>query len=180
MPEMKRASSHAFKVLSERIASFDGLVSKTGWFANSEYPGGRPVAETAAGNEFGTAHAPARPFMRPTVAEQAAAWKQKSAVLSKRVIAGQMSSFDAMEAMGGIIEGDVAATIASIHSPPLSKITLGARKYRQEGKIVTGKTIGEIARKLKDGTLDVSGVSDKPLEDTFTMLNTLTHITEKT
>ena len=75
-------------------------------------------------------------------------------------------------------EGDVAAKIASITSPPLSPITLGARKYRQQGKTVTGATIGEIARKLKDGTLDISGVSDKPLVDSSLMINTLTSTVE--
>lgn len=76
-------------------------------------------------------------------------------------------------------EGDVAKTIESITSPPLSQITLGARKYRAEGKKVTGATIGEIARLLDEKKLDVSGVPNKPLDDTHAMLEHLTHVVEK-
>ena len=76
-------------------------------------------------------------------------------------------------------EGDVSKAIAEVNAPPLSKITLGARKYRAEGKKVTGATIGEIARLIDENKLDVSGVSTKPLNETGLMSATLTHVVEK-
>jgi len=178
--EMKRANPNALKNLEINLGALAGAETRVGWFAGSAYPSGRPVAAVAAGNELGipSRSIPPRPFMRPTVAEkQPSAWPAAAATLSKRVLDGKMSAFVAMDTFGAIAEGDIAATIAKVTSPPLSPITLGARKYRQEGKTVTGATIGEIAGKLKAGTLDVSGVSTKPLEDSFTMLNTLTHET---
>jgi hypothetical protein len=164
------------------VAGFKGLEVKVGWFAKSAYPDGRPVAAVAAGNELGIASRsiPPRPFMRPTANDKQNEWREKAAVLAARVLEGKMEPFVAFDTLGQIAQNDIYNTITQITTPPLSKITLGARKYRQEGKKVTGATIGEIARKLKDGTLDVSGVSDKPLEDSFRMLNTLTHETSKT
>ena len=182
MPEVKRGNGSGFKVLIEALNALDGLGGRAGWFEKSAYPDGRPVAAVAAGNEFGIASRsiPPRPFFRPTIADKKSSWRQTAADLSKRVLAGKMTAYDAMDTLGGVIEGDVSKTIVSITSPPLSPITLGARKYREQGKKVTGATIGEIARKLKEGKLDISGVSDKPLVDTSVMIDTLTHVTEKT
>lgn len=181
MPEIKRGDGKGFRILIKALDSLDGLHGAAGWFEKSAYPDGRPVAAVAAGNEFGIASRsiPPRPFMRPTVAEKKSQWRQVAAGLAKRVLAGQMTAYDAMDTLGGVIEGDISKTIASVTQPPLSQITLGARKYREQGKKVTGATIGEIARKLAEGKLDVSGVSDKPLVDTSVMIDTLTHVTEK-
>lgn len=184
MSDKKRDNPKSFDKLNQQLMDMDRLVTKVGWFESAVYPsddGGRPVAMVAAGNELGIAsrNIPARPFFRPTVSEKQTKWQQDAATLSARVVEGKMSAFDAMDTLGGIVEGDVANTIASITSPPLSPITLGARKYRQMGKKVTGRTIGEIARLLKEGKLDVSGVTDKPLVDSQHMINTLTHVTEK-
>jgi hypothetical protein len=183
MPEITSSNPEAFKELLKRLEQLKGASTRVGWFEGPAYPDGRPVYLVAEGNEFGipSRSIPARPMFRPTIAEhEKSSWPKAAETLVKRVVEGKMSGFEAMDTFGQIVQNDVASTITNLHSPPLSQITLGARKYRQEGKKVTGATIGEIARKLKDGTLDVSGVSDKPLEDSFTMFNTLTHVTEKT
>jgi len=177
--EMKRGSPNALKDLEQRIAGLSGVETKAGWFKSAVYPDGRPVATVAAGNELGipSRSIPPRPFMRPTATDKKPEWQDKSVVLVKRVVAGQMTAFNAMDTLGQIAADDIAVTIAGITSPPLSPITLGARKYKQQGKKVTGATIGEIAGKLKAGTLDVSGVSTKPLIDSKKMIDTLTHET---
>ena len=70
-------------------------------------------------------------------------------------------------------------TIATLTAPPLSKITLLARKYRLAGGKVTGATIGMFAAQLKKNPdIDVSGVSAKPLNDTGMLLAHLTHTVE--
>lgn len=180
MADKIRDNPKSFDVLNQRLTELDKFQSKAGWFASAVYPNGRSVAETAAGNEFGipARSIPARPFMRPTAAENQKKWAEIALALSKRVLAGEMSAHDAMDALAQSAVGDIVKKIASITSPPLSQITLGARKYRKQGKVVTGATIGEIARKLKAGTLDVTGVSDKPLVDSSHMINTATHVTE--
>lgn len=182
MADKQRDNPKAFDVLNQRLEQLAGIQSKVGWFESAVYPDGRPVAAVAAGNEFGipARSIPARPFFRPTIAEKDKEWSASAATLANRVLQGKMTAFDAMDTLAGIARADVSQTINSITSPPLSQITLGARKYRDEGKVVTGATIGEIARKLKDGTLDVSGVRDKPLIDSDRMITTLTHVTENT
>lgn len=171
-----------FVKLEQRIDSLNGAESKVGWFESARYPDGTPVAYVAAIQEYGSPQnsIPSRSFMRTTGIEKQTEWANIAGILAARVVAGKMSVFDAFETIGLQAEGDFAAKIASIVSPPLSKITLGARKFRQEGKKVTGRTIGEIARLLKEGKLDISGVSDKPLVDSALMVNTLTHVTENT
>lgn len=181
MGDSKRGNPQGLKILIKNLDALSKTSTRIGWFPDNSYPGDRPVAAVAAGNELGIPgrSIPPRPFMRPTVAAKKNEWMEKAAQLAKRVLAGKMTAFEAMDTLGGIIEEDVAATIAALTSPPLSPITLGARKYREQGKVVTGSTIGEIARKLKAGTLDVSGVSTKPLVDSAIMVDTLTHQTEE-
>jgi hypothetical protein len=182
MAELKRGNSGALEQHLKNLKDLNGLEVKIGWFESSKYPDGRPVAAVAAGNEFGIAarSIPPRPFMRPTAVDKQGEIEAAAALLSTRVVKGQMTPFQAMDTLGGIIEGLVAQKIAEIQTPPLSQITLGARLYRKQGKKVTGKTIGEIAKKLAAGKLDVSGVSTKPLVDSALMVDTLTHVTEKT
>lgn len=179
--ELKSSNPGGLSNLAQHVAGFKGLEVRVGWFQKSAYPDGTPVANVAAGNELGIASRsiPPRPFMRPTATDKQNEWRDEAAILANRVMDGKLTAFVAMDTLGQIAQNDVYNTITSITSPPLSPITLGARKYRKQGKKVTGATIGEIAGKLKAGTLDVSGVSTKPLEDSFTMLNTLTHETSK-
>ncbi len=170
----------AFNKLERILDDLDGVQAKVGWFEGSAYPDGTPVATVAHWQEVGvpSQNIPPRSFMRSTAMEKDAEWKGLSNTVSQRVLAGKMTAHEAIEAIALKAEGDIAHKIATIQDPPLSKITLGARKYRAMGKKVTGATIGEIARKLDDGTLDVSGVSDKPLVDSAVMVNSLTHVVE--
>lgn len=179
--EIKSSNPKAFAKLKAALKDLDGYETKVGWFESAVYESGRPVAAVAAGNEFGIPDRsiPARPFMRPTVDESTSQWTETATRMSTRVLEGKMSAEKAMDVLGQQAEANIAKTITQVLTPPLSPITLGARKYRQQGKEVTGATIGEIARKLKEGKLDVSGVSTKPLQDTGVMLDTLTHVTER-
>lgn len=181
MPEIRRSNSKAFAQLNTRLKELDGYQTKVGWFETARYEDGTPVAYIAAIQELGSEQRsiPPRPFMRPTVIEKEEAWKSTAAAGARRVVAGKATGAQMMDLIGAQAEGDVHKKIESITAPPLSPITLGARKYRQQGKKVTGATIGEIAAKLKAGTLDISGVPDKPLDDTHTMIENLTHVTER-
>jgi len=181
MPEVKREGRQAFQALSDALGGLDGVQSKVGWFENSFYPDGTPVAYVMAIQEQGSPanSIPSRSFFRSTAIEKDAEWRDVANKVSKRVLEGKMTPLEAMEAIALKAEGDVAHKISTIEEPPLSKITLGVRKYKQMGKKVTGATIGEIARKLDEGTLDVSGVSTKPLVDSALAVNSLTHVTEK-
>ena len=178
MAEVTRENPNAFKTLADALGAMDGVTGKVGWFAGAAYPDGTPVAYVASIQEFGvpSQNIPSRSFMRSTALEKDGEWREIANTLSARVLAGKMTPAQAMEILTLQAEGDIAAKIASIQAPPLSPITLGARKYRSQGKKVTGATIGEIARKLKEGKLDVSGVSTKPLVDTAVLVNTISHV----
>jgi hypothetical protein len=180
MVEVKRDNPNAFKTLAESLSALEGVTGKVGWFESAQYPDGTPVAYVAAIQEFGSPanKIPSRSFMRSTAAESDKKWKETAARVSARVLEKKMTAKDAMEALTLQAEGDVAAKIASIQAPPLSQITLGVRKYKQMGRKISGATIGEIAHKLDEGTLDVSGVSTKPLVDSAVMVNSLSHVVE--
>lgn len=180
MPEVKRDNPAAFTKLGEMLNAMDGITGKVGWFENSAYPDGTPVAYVAAIQELGSPsrRIPSRSFMRSTAMEKDKAWRNKANEISAAILAKKITPQQGMDLLCMQAEGDIAETISKIQSPPLSEITLGARKYRQMGKKVTGRTIGEIARKLAEGKLDISGVSTKPLVDSAIMINSLTHTVE--
>lgn len=163
-----------------------GVQSKIGWFETAQYRvDGKdtPVAYIAAIQDNGVASRsmPPRPFFGPTQDRERNNWAELMGKLSKRVLKGAMTAHQAMEAIGLQAEADVRKTITQITEPPLSILTLMARKRRLEGGRVTGATIGEFAAEVKakgEANIDVSGVSTKPLNDTGVMLATLTSVTE--
>lgn len=181
MAEITESNPKGLSAINLALKSLESVQGKVGWFEGAKYQDGTPVAYVAAIQEFGVPERslPARPFMRPTIQEHETEWKDTAAALAGKMVEGVISAEDVMGLLTIKAEADVAKTIEGITAPPLSKITLGARKYRAEGKKVTGATIGEIARLIKEGKLDVSGVPDKPLDDTHTMLENLTHVVEK-
>jgi hypothetical protein len=69
--------------------------------------------------------------------------------------------------MGEGIKGQLQQSIADTDAPALSQITLMLRKMRSEDQslVVTGKTVGEAARRVAEGE-STAGVSTKPLDDT--------------
>lgn len=172
-PELKN-----FDVTIEALGK---VSTKVGWFESAKYPDGTPVAYVATIQEFGypAGRIPPRPFFRLTIATEVPAWRELIAKAARGVVRGKRTPYQAMELLGLQAAGDVRKTISKIVTPPLSLLTLQARKYRKEGGKVTGKTLGELNRQRDAGPPDISGVSTKPLVDTRVMLPTLTHITEQ-
>lgn len=173
------AARKKFEVMLAGLGKKQG---KVGWDKTAKYQDGTPVALAAMVNELGSAarSIPARPFFRPTIAREFNNWAAIAAQGAKAVVAGTATMEDVLNAIGSNAMGQVQKTIASITSPPLSPLTLMARKHRRMGGMVTGKTIGEFAKQLDKGPQNLAGVSTKPLEDTFTLYNTITHTVEDT
>lgn len=178
MGDVTNKKSKAFATLNAKLKELDGRAVKVGWFDSARYEDGTPVAYIAAIQEMGSGAIPPRSFFRTTKDEQKDAWMRDAGNLAGQVTSGGMNAIDAMTQLGARIEGDVQKKIASITTPPLSPLTIAARKYRQMGKKVTGKTLGELSKKIADGTMDVTGVSTKPLNDTGNMIATLTSVVE--
>jgi hypothetical protein len=81
-----------------------------------------------------------------------------------------------MEALTITAEGDVAEHIANVTSPPLSPITieLRAMKKRDPGLVITARTVGIAAQRVKEAGYATPDVSAKPLNDTGFLIATLT------
>lgn len=188
--------------IRRELRALDRTSSRVGWFESSKYPDGTPVAYIGTIQEFGYAAGgiPPRPFFRPTITVQQIVWRGLALQAATGMIKGNRTAFQVFELLGLQAEGDVRKTISQITTPPLSLLTLMARKARHEhgkaskkeynkalkygpqrpmvGFKMTGKMLGQLARQQNAGPPDVSGVSNKPLVDTRILINTLTSVTE--
>jgi len=146
------------EALKNAIEAMKGKQLKVGWNESAQYEKGGHVAGIAAQNEFGNPakNIPARPFMRPTIAEYSGQWSEKMNMVSKQVIKGAITPNSAMEIFGDVVAGDIRKTISEVTSPPLKASTVQARR-----------------RKMANGK-GVSTTIDKPLIDSAVMFNTLT------
>lgn len=113
------------------LKEIDGLEARTGWFETAKDAKGVPVATKAAANEFGTTRIPARPFMRPTVAEKKRAWLDQLASGSKAILRGEATPRGVLEGVALRAAGDVAKTIAAVNSPPLSPKTVKRKGFEK-------------------------------------------------
>ena len=154
----KRERMQAISVAMKELDA--GLQCRVGFFETAKYPTGMPVAAVAAVQEFGYSPGgiPARPFMRPTIAEQSAEWSRLFGRAAKAITDGKISAANAYEQLGALAAGDVRKTIAGITSPPLKPATIAARRRRYA---------------QPDGKLD------KPLVDTGIMIGSVTHLVTK-
>lgn len=182
MPEITRGNPKAFDTITNKLKELEGYETKVGWFADAKYEDGTPVAYAAALNELGHGKTPARPFMRPTAIKERGKWSSVLAASAKKVLAGKESVSNAMETIGVVAEADVLKAIVSITTPPLSPITiqLRAMKMRDPNLKIGGRIVGEAAAIVhKPGYQTPSGVSTKPLNDTGTLIEKLTHKVDK-
>ena len=120
--------------LARKLDESDGAKLQCGWFADaSPYPDKRntPVALVAICNEFGTSKAPARPFVRPAIAEHGDRWLLHLAKGLKKVLDGQLSGTrTALHLLGVEIVADLKDSIMRVWSPPLSPRTVAARRSK--------------------------------------------------
>jgi hypothetical protein len=166
------------KAKLETVAKgFDGRVAKVGWFPAAKYKDGTPVAYVASIQENGVSSQkiPARPFIRPTVADRKAKWVEVMASGAKAVVKGRATADDVLDGVGLQAEGDIGVTLASGKFDPLSPITLMLRKMRDDdpGLVVTGKVVGEAAARVAAG--EEGSDRTQPLHDSGLLLSTLTH-----
>jgi len=176
MPELKRGNPKAFETIGLKLKALAGLTGRVGWFEDSKYDDGTPVAYVAALNELGHGKTPPRPFMRPTAIAERDAWIEVAARGARAVVAGSANPRQVMEQLTSKAEADVRDAILALTEPALSPITieLRAMKKRDPNLRVTGATVGEAARKVAQPGYVTPNVSTKPLIDTDVMERTLT------
>lgn len=167
---IKRVTGPGTKALQNLVKGLGNAQGKVGWFESEKYENGTPVAYVAAIQEFGSPQnsIPPRSFMRSTALEEKKKWAKTAEDGSKQIIKGSLDGKMVMTGIALQAKGDIQSKIASIQSPGLSDITLALRKVKLGmvpgiGPTVTGKTVGIVASKLKDGSLTPDGVSKKPL-----------------
>lgn len=134
--------------ITAAIGGLDKVQGKTGWFETAHYEDGTPVAYVAAIQEFGTDRIPARPFMRPAVADHGGEWIDLMARGAKAAVDGRYTPEQVLEAVTMKAAGDVAKKISAVTAPPLSPVTVKRKGF------------------------------DKPLVDTGQMLQSVTGIVE--
>jgi hypothetical protein len=130
------------------------------------YENGTNVAYVAAIQEYGApaASIPPRPFLSTTSAERRKEWTKLYGDGIAAVAAGQLSAEMLMEQIGSLMAADIQHKISEIDAPALSPITIMLRGMRSHDPelVVTGKTVGEAAQRVRNGD-DNYGATTKPL-----------------
>lgn len=151
--------------INERLQPLKDKVIQAG-ILGGQYEDGTNVAYVGAIQEYGApaAKIPARPFMSTTSATQGKTWSKHFGDGIAAVAAGQLTAEALMEQIGSLMAADIQKTISEIQEPALSPITImlrGMRSHDRDLK-VTGKTVGEAARRVANGD-DNYGATTKPL-----------------
>lgn len=117
------------------------------------------TAYVASIHEYGATHTnrrggvviiPARPFLRPTAEAQKTKWAAMMAQVMKNAAEGKVDFAKGLEILGFTVTADIKIAIDDVTEPALAEYTLAQRRLRGNR-----------------GT--------KPLTDTWTMRNTITH-----
>lgn len=144
---VRREGPGTAKVLAA-IKGLDGLEGKTGWFETAHYPEGTPVAYVATTQEFGTPRIPARPFMRPAVADHGGEWIELLADGAKASLNGGPAPEQVLEMVTLAAAGNVAEKIQAVTSPPLSPVTV-KRKGFAKPLVDTGQMVQSVTGKVE-------------------------------
>lgn len=145
--EVRRTSNS--EAIKKMLAELEKKEIRVGFFENSKYPDGTPIAYVAAIQEFGYGPIHPRPFMRPAEEANKGKWIKGIAAGVRGVIAGNVTLDHALEQVGMVAAGDVRKAIKAVTAPILKESTVQARQRRKKGK---------------------KAVSRKPLVDTGQML----------
>jgi hypothetical protein len=164
--------------LAQKLAELSAKLSqaktvRVGFLENATYPDGTKVAAVAVFQDYGAPRVgiPPRPFFRNMVAQESPTWGASLAAIMK---ATDSNADRSLTLMGELIAGQLRESIIATLAPPLSPVTLMLRRMRADnpGLVVTGKTVGEAARRVAAGD-SYSGVSTKPLVDTGQLLKSV-------
>lgn len=101
--------------LSEAIEKAASGKVRVGIIRQATYENGESVAQVAYWNECGTAHIPARPFFRQTIAKHKGEWPKQAAAIM-RENGGNVPVTLAL--MGEGVKGQIVETIQNFREPP--------------------------------------------------------------
>jgi len=159
------------KYLADALASAESAKQlSVGFMSGATYPDGTKVAYVAAINNYGAPRRsiPPRPFFSGMVEQKSPGWGDR---LGKALVYTDFNGKRSLELIGAEIAGDLQESIIE-NDIELSPITVMLRGMRSQGVEVTGKTVGEAAKRVANGDENY-GASTKPLVDTGHMLNSV-------
>lgn len=174
------AVDQGMELLLDRVSELDKKEVSIGWFEDSLYTDGTPVAYIAYLNEFGQ-HA--RPFIRPAIDKNMPSWETLLAKQTKEVLAGNQSASGMFNIIGAVISSQVKNELAQGDHKPLSKVTLAVRKWKRinsmVGKPIPYKNYLAIVDAVRKGETGKGELGEPdgnttPLQDTHLMIDTLT------
>lgn len=116
---------------------------EVGFFKNVKYPDGKPVAQVASENEFGTYKIPPRPFFRNAIKKNANKWLQFFKNKAKT-----NTPYVSLGMLGELIRGDIVLSINQTNTPPNSQATIDA-KGSSKPLVDTGKMRASVEFQLK-------------------------------
>jgi hypothetical protein len=119
----------ALRSIEQKITR--GGVLRVGFLEKSRYPAGKNgkplhVAQVAFWNEFGTTHAPPRPFFRTTIQRKSKDWGDR---VSKAVVATNYDGEAALRLVGQSMRDDIENSIAQWSSPPNAPSTIAKKGF---------------------------------------------------
>lgn len=178
-------SGKGLRLLKKKLQDAAKNQLEVGWFESAKYDDNTSVAGVAAMQEFGTKTAPARPFVRPAIAENSDKWSALFADGSRSYLNGDSSINQVMTGVGLTVESDIRNQIVSGSHAPLSPVTIALRRLRNQGYQIGGKLVGQVAAAIAAGQTGAGQLGDQsfgnkdPLRETGYMLSTLTHEVSK-
>lgn len=136
--------------VSKVLRGLDDHEGRVGWFESARYEDGTPVAYVATIHEFGSGAIPARPFMRPAVAEHGQEWLDQLAAGAKKAVqpGATLTPLMVLEAVAMMAAGNVAEMIQAVNSPPLDPRTV-ARKGFDKPLVDTGQMFQSVTGKVE-------------------------------
>jgi len=151
-----------------------GKFVQVGFFGDSQEDGGTPVAYIAAIAEWGNPknNQPPRPFFRGMIAQNKAGWGAQMARFMK---ASRCDADLALQYMGQNISNELQASIRTFSGAPISPVTA---LLRQRFPMRDGMEFSDVLQArhdVKAGEAPDSGVHDKPLIWTGTMLRSVNY-----
>lgn len=164
------------KKIQDALSTLHNSSVKIGWFENNRYPDAEstPVASVAYLQENGgityfsrnrkhkagpdkPSYVPPRPFIRPAIISGEKVVLKELVDGSEKLLRNETTLDIIFGRIGVFMQGEIQKKITEVHAPILSEMTLALRKWKREKGLIT------------------SGYTEKPLEDSMLMFNSVNY-----
>ncbi len=144
--------------LNDLVKNLQPGVVRIGWFPSARYDDDKstPVASIAAQNEYGnpSKNIPARPFIRPAIANNQTKWNDIGRRGLKAVLAKKSTVLAVLQGIGQAGVDDIQHSISLVYSPALKQSTIDARLNRPGRVVPSGRFTKAQARSITKPLID--------------------------